>query len=164
MNLLKAKIGNHFSEHDYVRLGNALCHVPLALVQAAAFIYERDISISKYLSLYNNSEDAKIRFLSENFEDDIRDKESKNPVTASFAISFEQIRRSDPPATNILSFMSMLDAQAIPISLLPLDEDIASIKALGTLQTFSLITKASEQEQEDQLFDMHRLVRLVMHS
>lgn len=43
---------------------------------------------------------------------------------------------------------------------MPLDEDISSAKALGTLQAFSLITKASKKEQEDQLFDIHRLARL----
>jgi tetratricopeptide (TPR) repeat protein len=86
----------------------------------------------------------------------------KNPVAATFAISFEQIKKSDPQAADILSIMSMLDTQAIPTSLLPLEKDIGSTKALGTLQAFSLITKASQQEREDQLFDMHRLVRLIM--
>lgn len=161
INLLKTKIGDQFGEHEYLRLANTLDHLPLALVQSAAFMHEQSISISEYLHLYNKSDNTKIQLLSEDFEDDTRDKDSKNPVAATFAISLKQIRKSDPRAADILSMMSMLDARAIPTSLLPLEENIASIKALGTLQAFSLITKAS---QEDQLFDIHRLVRLAVHS
>jgi NB-ARC domain len=49
VNLLKAKVGDHFDEHDYVKLARALDNVPLALVQAAAFVLEQSISISEYL-------------------------------------------------------------------------------------------------------------------
>ncbi|KAI4145941.1 MAG: hypothetical protein LQ340_006105 [Diploschistes diacapsis] len=164
INLLKSKVGDDFHERDYVKLANTLDHVPLALVQAAAFISTQSLSITRYLSLYDKSDAFKIDLLSKEFEDDIRDRDIKNPISATFAISFEHIEKSDPRAADILSIMSMLDTQAIPTSLLPLDEDILSTEALGTLQAFSLITKASQQEQEDQSFDMHRLVRLAMHS
>lgn len=162
--LLRAKIGDQFREDDYVRLANALDHVPLALVQAAAFIGEQEISISKYLSHYNKSDNAKIQLLSEEFEDEMRDKDTRNPVAATFAISFAQIRKSDSRAAELLSMMSMLDAQAIPTSLLPLDEGISSTKAIGMLQAFSLVTKASQNEEEDHFFDIHRLVRLAMRN
>lgn len=164
VNLLKAKIGDQFGDDDYIRLANALDHVPLALVQAAAFICEQEISIAKYLSHYDQSDTAKIQLLSEDFEDDMRDQDIKNPVAATFAISFEQIRKSNSRAADVLSMMSMLDAQAIPMSLLPLDQAITSTKALGMLQAFSLITKASEHKQEDQFFNIHRLVRLAMRN
>ena len=164
VNLLKAKLGDQFGDDDYIRLANALDHVPLALVQAAAFVCEQEISISEYLSHYDQSDNAKIQLLSEEFEDEMRDKDIKNPVAATFAISFQQIRKSNSQAANILSMMSMLDAQAIPTSLLPLDNAISSTKALGMLQAFSLISKASEQKQEDQFFDIHRLVRLAMRN
>lgn len=164
VHLLKAKTGDQSTEDDYVRLATALDHVPLALVQAAAFIREQEISISKYLGHYNKSDNVKIQLLSEEFEDEMRDKDTRNPVAATFAISFEQIRKFDSRAADVLSMMSMLDAQAIPRSLLPLDDDIRSTKALGMLQAFSLVTKASHHEQEDQLFDIHRLVRLAMRN
>lgn len=160
VNLLKAKIGDQYGEDDYVRLAIALDHVPLALVQAAAFIDAQKISISKYLSHYDKSENDKIQLLSEDFEDEMRDKDIKNPVAATFAISFERIRKSDSQAADVLSMMSMLDAQAISTSLLPLDENISSTKALGTLRAFSLITEASQQGQAGHFFNIHRLVRL----
>lgn len=164
VDLLGAKIGEQFQEDDYVRLANALDHVPLALVQAAAYICAQGISISKYLSDYNKIDHAKMQLLSDDFENEIRDKDIKNPVAATFAISFQQIRKCDSRAADVLSMMSMLDAQAIPTSLLDIDEDVLSTKALGTLQAFSLITKTSQQDQKDQFFDIHRLVRLAMRN
>ena len=65
--------------------------------------------------------------------------------------------------------MSMLDAQAIPESLLPFIDDRLTLKeSLGTLMAFSLIsfrnTVSAEGEQEDRLYDLHRLVRLAMRN
>jgi hypothetical protein len=65
--------------------------------------------------------------------------------------------------------MSMLDAQAIPESLLPFIDDRLTLKeSLGTLRAFSLIsfrnTVSAEGEQEDRLYDLHRLVRLAMRN
>lgn len=163
--LLKAKIIANVNEEDYASLAIALDNVPLALVQAAAFITEQSSSISEYLHLYNQSDTTKIQLLSDDFEDDIRDKDTKRPVVITFFISFEQIKKSDPYAAEILSFMSMLDPQAIPRSLLINDESpVICRKALGTLQAFSLITRSSRQDQDDELYDLHRLVRLAMYS
>jgi tetratricopeptide (TPR) repeat protein len=165
VHLLKAKISDNTHEGDCIMLAKTLQNIPLALVQAAALLSTEGISISKYLNLYDESNSSKIQLLSEGFEDDLRDEDSKNPIAATFATSFEQIKKSDPRAANILSIMSMFDAQAIPASLLPLGNDnIHSKKALGTLKAFSLITKMSQQNQTDETFDLHRLVRLSMHN
>jgi tetratricopeptide (TPR) repeat protein len=104
-----------------------------------------------------------MHLLGEDFEDEMRDGESKKSVAATFAITFEQIRKSDPRAADILSMMSILDIHAIPTSLLTLDEDVISTEALRTLEAFSVIVRASQQEQEDQCFYIHPLVRLAMH-
>lgn len=132
--LLKAQITTDVNEPDYESLAIALNNVPLALVQAAAFISAESSSISEYLHLYNQSDTTKIQLLSDGFEDDMRDKDTKRPVVITFFVSFEQIKKSDPYAAEILSFMSILDPQAIPRSLLPRDENLVNFrKALGTL-------------------------------
>lgn len=162
--LLKSKITVDADEEDYEKLGNALHDVPLALVQAAAFIFTESSSISKYLDLFDDSNSTKTELLCDDFEDDTRDKDTRNSVATTFAISFEQIEKSDPYAARILSHMSMLNPQAIPWSLLPCDTNsVISYKALKTLQAFSLITKSSRQDQRDEFYDLHRLVHLAMH-
>ncbi|KAG9237498.1 hypothetical protein BJ875DRAFT_453604 [Amylocarpus encephaloides] len=52
---------------------------------------------------------------SEDFEDDIGDQESHNPVAATWAITFDHVLTVDPLAAEILSVMSSLDTYAIAI-------------------------------------------------
>lgn len=161
--LLKAKIDSGPGEEDYAHLATALENVPLALVQAAAFILMQSISIPEYLHLYNHSDAAKLQLLDDDFEDSSRDKDSQNAIGRTLIISFKHIEKSDPYAAQILLFMSMLDPQAIPKSLLPCDENpMILTQALGTLRAFSLIHKSSQRAQEDEYYDLHRLIRLVV--
>ena len=164
--LLKAKVDDDTGgERSYADLANTLDNVPLALVQAGAYILEQSCPVSEYLSLYNRSDLVKIQLLSKDFEDNIRDSTTKNPVSATFAISFEHIKNSHTMAADILSFISTLDTQAIPTSLIPFDEDpVLFTEALGTLIAFSLITITSQDEQQNKSFDLHPLVRLAMRN
>ena len=146
-----------YDDDDLTELVDVLEHLPLALVQAAAFIGEKSQSIGEYLQTYRGSDSSKIKLLSQNFEDSERDPDIKNPVAVTWAISFEQIRRNDQQAARLLSLMSVLDRQAIPKSLLLSDiEEVELDIALGTLKAFSLITV----EQNRQAFTLHRLVYL----
>lgn len=154
---------------DRKQLAEELENIPLALVQAVSFIQQNQTTVKCYLQLYQDSDISKIRLLSKEFEDDTRDRESRNPVATTWGVSFNYIREHDTAAADILSLMSMLDAQAIPESLLPFINDRLTLKeSLGTLMTFSLIsfrnTVSAEGKQEDRLYDLHRLVRLAMRN
>jgi tetratricopeptide (TPR) repeat protein len=144
------------------KLLEQLTFLPLAIVQAAAYINENGISILEYLSLFEDTEENIVAVLSEDFEDDGRYRESKNPVATTWLISFEQIQHRDPLAAEYLSFMSCLDPNKIPKSLLPPAQPKKKvIDAIGTLSAYSLITKRpTDQPVDDQSFDLHRLVHL----
>jgi tetratricopeptide (TPR) repeat protein len=142
-----------------VKLLELLACLPLAIVQAAAFINENELSISLYIALYENGEDEAIELLSEDFEDRgrYRDKDMKNPIATTWLISFNQISLQDQLAIDYLSFMSCLVPQRIPESLLPpAKSKIKMIAAIGTLTAYSFITK----REIEQSFDLHRLVHL----
>ena len=131
--------------------------LPLAIRQAAAFIQKNDVSVSKYLSLYEKSEQSMVDILSEDFQDPTRYSDMKNPVAATWLVSFKQIRHEDPQAANYLSFMSTLLRENIPRSLLPAGEsDLEQTKAIGTLTAYSFLTHRKGEEA----FDVHRLVYL----
>ena len=139
-----------------------LAFLPLAIVQATAYINENDISLQKYLSLWDDKEENVITVLSKDFEDEgrYRSQNQKNPVATTWLISFEQIRHRDELAVKYLSFMSCLDPKMIPQSLLPPAETIGkALEAIGTLTAYSFIVK-----QKDQTFDLHRLVHLATRS
>lgn len=55
---------------DLNQLAVVLENVPLALVQAAAFIATNDLIVAEYLNMYSESESSKLELLSEDFEDE----------------------------------------------------------------------------------------------
>src|SRR6185312_12025784 len=73
-----------------------LTHLPLAIVQAAAYISQNGITLQEYLSLLNEQEAEVVELLSEDFEDEWRYRNVKNPVATTWLISFERIRSQDP--------------------------------------------------------------------
>ena len=169
--LLRARLGDESlgqDHHLYQELAEELERTPLALVQAASFMSQNCIPLDIYLRMYRESDVSKIRLLGENFEDDIRDSEAKNPIATTWIISFDYIRIHVPLAAELLSLMSILDAQNIPDFLLPQGEDVISFnKAIGTLKAFSFITTKKQSPgplQPYRLFDLHRLVRLAVRN
>ena len=134
-----------------------LTFLPLAVVQAAAYVNKNRVSLSEYLSLWDDTEENVIELLTDNFEDEGRYQDAKNSVAATWLISFEQIRRHDPLAIEYLSFMSCLEPKMIPQSLLPTIQSKKRVfDALGTLHAYSFISR----QQDSQSFDVHRLVHL----
>lgn len=134
-----------------------LTYLPLAIVQAAAYINENRISVSDYISLLTDQEEEIIDLLSEEFEDDWRYRNLKNPVATTWLISFEQIRHRDPLAADYLSFMACIDPKTIPLSLLPAGKSRKKeTDAIGTLNAYSFLT----MRPTDLALDLHRLVHL----
>jgi hypothetical protein len=170
MTLLDTRLGpDHSYVEELAELSEELCGIPLALVQASSFIKQNYLSIPSYLSLYRASDRDKIELLSEDFDDEVRDPEALNPVAATWSITFDHILKKDPLAAEILSTMSILDAQAIPESLIY--DGMAKIKfskAMGTLQAFTLVTARTDgpvwEGRRERLFDFHRMVRLATRS
>ncbi|KAH7378667.1 kinase subdomain-containing protein [Pyrenochaeta sp. MPI-SDFR-AT-0127] len=134
-----------------------LTYHPLAIIQAAAYINENKITLAEYTALLDDTEQHMVELLSEDFEDEGRYVDSKNPVGCTWLLSFEQIRNCKPLAAEYLSFMSCIDAKNIPQSLLPLAESAKKgVDAIGMLIAYSFITK----QKEGQLLDLHPLVHL----
>ena len=79
------------------------------------------MSIATYLSLLERQENVMVELLSQDFEDEWRYAESKNPVAVTWLILFHEIQRSDPLAADYLSLVSCIDPRDIPLSLLPSD-------------------------------------------
>ena len=156
--LLHTRLGGDVNDQAHTtELLELLEYLPLAISQAASFIAENNTSLPEYLRMYNESESSRMKLLSQDFEELGRDSEAKNPIATTWAISFDQIRRSDMNAINILSYMACLDRRAIPKALLPAGESPVELSnSLGLLKAYSLV-KANDKEE---FFDIHRLVYL----
>lgn len=118
-----------------------LTGLPLAIVQAATFINQNEISVSEYASLLQHA-GTKAKLFSEHFEDPSRYRDMDSTVAKTWPISFEQIQRQDPLAVEYLSFIGCIDCIGIPQSLLPpRASTVHQIKAIETLTEYAFITE-----------------------
>lgn len=97
------------NHEDIIKLLQKLTFLPLAIVQAAAYINENGTTLANYLLLLEDQEQNVIELPSEEFEDEGRYRDTKNPVATTWLVSFEQIRRRDPLAADFLPFTSCID-------------------------------------------------------
>ncbi|GAM43552.1 hypothetical protein TCE0_051r18458 [Talaromyces pinophilus] len=120
--LLRARIAASQSPaEDESALVQALEYIPLAIIQAAAYIANRSplITVSAYLRLFHESESKRIRLLQNEDSVDLRrDPSIRYAVIATWQLSFEEIQRWRPAATDLLAQMSMFDRQGIPEELM----------------------------------------------
>ncbi|KAE8319024.1 hypothetical protein BDV41DRAFT_285697 [Aspergillus transmontanensis] len=140
-----------------VALLSQLTFLPLAIMQAVAFIKENSIGLEDYLTLLQEQEPEVVELLSEDFETEGRYQDVPNPVATTWWVSFQQIQQIDQLAAEYLSFMACINPQNIPQSLLPpAKSKIKMVKALGLLSAYSFIS----DQAKDSPLNLHRLVHL----
>lgn len=101
-------------------LAAALELMPLAIVQAAAYISQRApwYSVRQYLEDFRKNDRKKTSLLNYEGGHLRRDPEAKNSIIITWQISFEHIHQTRPSATDLLSLMSFFDRQGIPKALI----------------------------------------------
>ena len=142
-----------------------LDHLPLAIVQAAAYLRQnRLLQPSGYLQQFRATKKNQLSLLSKHFSDLRRESGSagEETILATFAITFEQIRSQWPLAGSFLEIMACIDRQGIPVDLfhqsVPEGIDVnATGEALSKLIDFALITSAGSESSS---FVMHALVHV----
>jgi tetratricopeptide (TPR) repeat protein len=136
-----------------------LANLPLAIKQASAYMDQTGITTKQYLGHCRSSDESLVKLLSKDFEDRARYKNTRNPVAATWLVSFDHISRYNQLAAQYLNFMSFLAEKEIPKSLLPPGKSaLEANEAIGTLKAYAFITERAGQES----YDTHRLVRLAM--
>ncbi|KAK2596810.1 hypothetical protein QQS21_006139 [Conoideocrella luteorostrata] len=128
LQLFQNKLGQDDYEACTAELAAALDYMPLAIVQAAAYVLQRRprYSLRKYLDEFRNSDKRKADLLMLKGGELRRDAEAKNSILITWQISFDYIRKTRPSASDILSLMSFCDRQGIPEILLRDQNDCTS--------------------------------------
>ena len=118
--LFERKLGWHEDGKDVVELAALLEFMPLAIVQAAAYVSQRALrySVRQYLQDFRRSDRKRTSLLNCDSEQLRRDREAKNSILVTWQISFDHIREIRPSAADLLSLMSFFDRQRIPEALL----------------------------------------------
>jgi tetratricopeptide (TPR) repeat protein len=125
--LLEKKLGKQEGDDNIAELVTELEFMPLAIVQAAAYISQRAprCSVQEYLEEFRRSDRERATLLDFEGGQLRRDREAKNSIIITWQISFDHIRRIRPSASNLLSLMSFFDRQGIP-------EALVRNRAIGT--------------------------------
>lgn len=147
---------------DAEALVYAIERIPLAITHAAAYIKKRatTTTIASYLELFRESEANQVHRLSKKEWKDIRrDHSIRQPVTATWQISFEHIQAMERSAADLLALMSMFDKQGIPRwRVQGTRGELEFEDALAPLLRFSFVRIEVAQRGSA----MHRLVQLSM--
>jgi hypothetical protein len=176
--LLRKKLGDTNDNDNLIpELATVLEYMPLALVQAAAYIRKRAprCSVRQYLEEYRQSDSRKASLLNEEAGHLRRDKTASNSVLITWQISFDYIRSQRQSAADLLSLMSFFDRQGIHESLLHSqnntgNERVSAVKVdhmandrfeddVLTLRDYSFITVTRDANT----FEMHSLIQLATH-
>jgi tetratricopeptide (TPR) repeat protein len=161
--LLRSKAGkssDSWNDSDADQLAEMLGRIPLALTQAATFIKRNRMSPRRYQESLEANEDNVKEFLSIEYPDHRRERGIPNAVFRTWELSFNQILEQEPRASEILSLMAMFDRQQIPELLIRQQgRDADFFRAVGTLQSLSMVTKEAGKET----YTIHRLVQLSVH-
>ena len=134
-----------------------LAYLPLAIVQAIAYLNINEISIARYLHLLRSTEQGLVDLMSREFRDNTRYNDSANAVATTWIVSFNQIRTHNAIAADLLFFISCIEWKAIPRSILPsVQSEVQMEDAIGTLCGYSILARRDNENW----YDMHRLVHL----
>ena len=118
--LLTKNLYTQTAGQEFVERAAVLEYMPLAIVQAAAYISQRAprCSLRQYLDKFKRSDREKTTLLDYAGGHLRRDWEAENAILTTWQISFNHIRETRPSAADLLSLMSFFDRQGIPEALL----------------------------------------------
>jgi len=179
LSMLGDRVTRGSTREDQETLLEELAYLPLAISQATAYMAKRRRSIADYISLLRD-ELTRTRVLDHSTLHHGRQDRSSESVTRTWWITFQWLKKEHPRSAELLTMMSLLDRQQIPLALIQdTGEDILDFEeATGVLEAFSLIflysyVEVCDQEVIDSLLDhkpdlsnmslvfcdMHRLVQ-----
>lgn len=114
--LLRTKLGDEVgSDSDIAELTATLDSIPLALVQAAAYIQQNapQYSVKQYLEEYRQSDSAKWSLLKHSAGNFRRDETASNSVLTTWQAAFDHIYSTRQSAADLLSLMSFISGHNI---------------------------------------------------
>jgi tetratricopeptide (TPR) repeat protein len=139
--------------------------LPLALDQAGAYIEETHCGVPAYLLSYRQRQAELLKRRGGTGRD------HPEPVATTWSLSFEQVERLNPMATDLLRVCAFLAPDALPEELLlegasqlgtrlqPLTTDATRLNdAIGVLLRYSVV----KRDPQERTLSIHRLVQAVL--
>ncbi|MET8579354.1 tetratricopeptide repeat protein, partial [Streptomyces collinus] len=134
---------------DAASLAAELGHLPLALEQAGAFLFETGTSLADYRQMLGQVMDLASGGI-----------DPERTVARIWRHTLTAVERRNPQAVTLLNAMAWLAPDAIPRALLaPLCPDLLALgEALGALHAYNMVAYSTDREH----ISVHRLVQTVL--
>jgi tetratricopeptide (TPR) repeat protein len=135
-----------------------LSYLPLAIVQAAAYISTTGVTLQQYRSHLKRRNQHPLKHSSGLFRGFFRHRlqkcDTKNPIATTLFISIEEISRSNALAAEYLFLAACVAQKDIPLDLLNVKGPREREDAINILSRYALVTR----RPADSAIDVHRLV------
>lgn len=135
---------------------STLAFLPLAIVQAAAYININGNSLAEYTTLFQDNLVNAVELLREAFESPEALEKSAEIAFAVWLVSRDRIISQDGPAAALFSFMTCVASNEIPVSILARVDTIAASETneMVILKAYNFVTErqlqASRPDQAQQ--------------
>jgi tetratricopeptide (TPR) repeat protein/Cdc6-like AAA superfamily ATPase len=131
-----------------------LSHLPLAIIQAAAYMNTAGTTIDEYRQMFSKQEDEILQQGSEPSRATLREDNAKSSVTTTLHISVNHIRHNTPLAAEYLFLAASLDRKDIPDEVFVAYSPNGRRQAMKVLSDYALVTRRTVNSS----LDLHRLV------
>jgi hypothetical protein len=119
-----------------------LSYLPLAIVQAAAYMNAESITLEDYQSALNRHKELALKHsIDAAPEDLLQGSNAKIPVATTLGLSLDEIRRSNALAADYLFLAACVDRKDIPLDLLDASSTRAREDAVKVLSRYALVTR-----------------------
>ncbi|OAL57299.1 hypothetical protein IQ07DRAFT_594682 [Pyrenochaeta sp. DS3sAY3a] len=127
-----------------------LLYLPLAIVQAAAYIDTTGVTLQQYRSQLERQNKHTLEHSSD-LEDKVQGHTTKNPVAITLFISIDEIRRSNALAADYLFLAACVAQKDIPLDVLEANLPRKRENAVNVLSRYALVTR----RPADSALDVH---------
>ncbi|KAF2726855.1 HET-domain-containing protein, partial [Polyplosphaeria fusca] len=141
-------------EQEAQLLLHELSYLPLAIVQAAAYINAQNITLQEYRSLVARQREAVPGHYSASLENRPQEHNIAGPVVTTLFISLNQLRDDSKLAADYLFLAAFVDRKDIPLDLLPSSSPYEKEEAVKVLSGYGLVTRRPAESS----LDLHQLV------
>ncbi|KAI1519708.1 kinesin light chain [Pyrenophora tritici-repentis] len=131
-----------------------LSYLPLAVMQAAAYIEASGITVQEYRSRLDDYKEPAIEHSGDSSEGRIQESGVEGPVAAALFLSIDQISRDHAFAADCLFLAACVDRKDISLDLLEAVSMQAREDAIRMLDKYALVTRRPAESA----LDLHRLV------
>jgi tetratricopeptide (TPR) repeat protein len=141
-------------EQEAKLLLQELSYLPMAIVQAAAYMNARSITLQNYRSELARHKHLGLKHSSNAPKDPLRGSNARSPVTATLGLSLDEVRRSNALAADYLFLAACIARKDILLDLLDTSSTRAREDAVKILSRYALVTRRPAESA----LDLHSLV------